>query len=153
MSSLCCGSLESPRPALNSGLTVSSTRLGVGPTDHPAYFYECHLELPHDRRAGVDRAQDGHAKMLLQYDGATSAQHPYNIELLVDAQYWDTRHADDDLWRTRVEGKPARVEIKFIFDSPLDNGNYVHSPGSARSWTCTSTRTRCGRPTRSVPSW
>lgn len=126
---LCCGSLESPRLALNSGLTVPSTRLGVGLTDHPAYFYECHPELPTTGELAWIGAQDGHAKMLLQYDGATSAQHPYNIELLVNAQYWDTRHADDDLWRTRVEGKPARVEIKFIFDSPLDNGNYVHSPG------------------------
>lgn len=126
---LCCGSLESPRLALNSGLAVPSNRIGVGLTDHPAYFYFPRHELPTSGPLAWIGAQDGHAKMLLQYDGATSTQHPYNIELLVNAQYWDTRHADDDLWRTRVEGQPARVEIKFIFDSPLDNGNHVSSPG------------------------
>lgn len=127
---LCCGSLESPKLAINSGLTDRNSKMGHGLTDHPTYFYNIHHELPRHGPCGWVGDPNGHAKILIQRRGATPTEHPYNIELLINGKYWDARHADDALWGQLLESDPvSRVEIKFIFGSPLDDGNSITPRG------------------------
>ncbi len=130
---LSCGSLESPKLAINSGLTDPNHKMGKGLTDHPAYHYRKLHELRPDNVSyewlGDPR---GHAKVLIRHTGATSQIHAYNIELLINAQFWDTRHADEDLWKRVVAGQMSHVEIKFIFDSPLNDGNSIIPQGEGR---------------------
>jgi choline dehydrogenase-like flavoprotein len=127
---LCCGSLESAKLAINSGLTDRNNKMGKGLTDHPTYFYNIHHELPREGSLGWVGNPHGHAKILIQRRGATASEHPYNIELLINGKFWDARHADDALWRQLLESDPvSRVEIKFIFGSPLDDGNSITPRG------------------------
>jgi choline dehydrogenase-like flavoprotein len=127
---LACGSLESPKLALNSGLTDPNNMMGKGLTDHPAYFYKAHHALPDSGPLQWIGKRRGHAKLILRHTNATASQHAYHIELLVNARFWDTRHADDDLWRQVVDHPdPSRVEIKFLFDSPLNDCNFVQAKG------------------------
>ena len=130
---LSCGSLESPKLAINSGLTDPNQKMGKGLTDHPAYQYRNLHELKPDN-VGYEWLSDprGHAKVLIRHTGATSQVHAYNIELLINAQFWDTRHADEDLWKRVVAGQVSHVEIKFIFDSPLNNGNSIVPQGEGQ---------------------
>jgi hypothetical protein len=126
---LCCGSLETPKLAINSGLTDPNGLMGHGLTDHPTYFYNVHHELPRGGPHPWIGNPRGHAKLLLQRRGATADLHPYNIELLINGKYWDARHADDALRRQLLENDPvSTVEIKFIFGSALDEGNSI-TPG------------------------
>jgi choline dehydrogenase-like flavoprotein len=130
---LACGSLESPKLVMNSGLYDPSNAndvTGKGLTDHPAYFYEKHHELPKTGPLGWIGDTRGHAKLLLQHKKATPAQHAYNIELLINPKYWDARHADRDVWDQQIESqKTSKVEIKFIFGSALNVGNYITPKG------------------------
>ena len=123
---LACGSVESPRLALCSQLVDPNNKIGRGLTDHPAYFYNRLLELPTEGPLAWLGDSKGHSKVLLRHKNGDPAEHPYNIELLINARYWDTRHADDDLWRERIlSDDPARVEIKFIFNSRLNDCNRI----------------------------
>ncbi|MEK6262539.1 MAG: GMC oxidoreductase, partial [Planctomycetota bacterium] len=123
---LCCGSLESPKLAIKSGLTDPNLKMGKGLTDHPSHRYKMLHELKPDN-VGYEWLSDplGHAKVLIRHTGATSLDHAYNIELLINAHYWDTRHADEDLWKRVVAGQKSYVEIKFIFDSLLNDQNSI----------------------------
>ncbi|KAA5540742.1 GMC family oxidoreductase [Roseiconus nitratireducens] len=123
---LACGSIESPKLALQSELSDPNEKIGRGLTDHPAYFYTRLHELPRCGDLCWLGDPHGHAKVMLRHNHASSVMHPYNIELLINAEFWDTRHADDDLWRRLVDrGETAQVEIKFIFDSPLNECNQL----------------------------
>lgn len=130
---LSCGSLESAKLALVSGLEDPNTKIGHGLTDHPAYFYTKLHRLPESGPNAWLGDSRGHAKVMLRHSGATADAHAYNVEMLINAKYWDTRHADDDLWRRRVDNeKPAEVEIKFIFDSLLNEANHLISNGERK---------------------
>jgi choline dehydrogenase-like flavoprotein len=123
---LACGSLESPKLAINSGLTDPNGKMGRGLTDHPAFFYRIHHELPRTGSLGWVGDPYGHAKLLIQHRSSTPTSHAYNVEVLINAKYWDARHADDDLWRQRIDSQRiSRVEAKFSFDSALDDGNEI----------------------------
>ena len=112
--------------ALCSQLVDPNNKIGRGLTDHPAYFYNRLLELPTEGPLAWLGDSKGHSKVLLRHKNGDPAEHPYNIELLINARYWDTRHADDDLWRERIlSDDPARVEIKFIFNSRLNDCNRI----------------------------
>src|SRR5262249_48079858 len=51
----------------------------------------------------------------------------------INSKYWDTRHADDDLWKLLVDnGQPSQVEIKFLFDSPLRDNHRLVAHGAGR---------------------
>lgn len=127
------GSLESPRVALNSGVRDPNGRIGVGLTDHPAWFSLVHPELPTEGDLGWLGDRGGHGKALIQQGTGETPDHPFNVELLVNPMYWDFRHADPDIARRRAEERgPSKLEVKFIFDSPLDDGNWVRSPGVGR---------------------
>jgi hypothetical protein len=124
---LAAGSLESPRIAMASGLTDASGKMGVGLTDHPSFLSPKGYELP---PSSPYSGTQNHAKILLWHkDGAA---HPYNVELLVNPQYWLARHADDEVFQqcTDTMGK-TWVAIKFIMDSPLDDYNRLYYLGPA----------------------
>ena len=130
---MCCGSIEGPKLALNSSLTDNNHKIGIGLTDHPAYFYKVYHDLPTAGAKAWLGDKKGHAKILLRHKNATAAQHAYNIELLLNARYWDARHSDDELWKTRVEtNDPSKVEIKFIFDSLLMDVNTIVPQGTGQ---------------------
>jgi choline dehydrogenase-like flavoprotein len=127
---LACGSLESPRLALNSGLRDPKGRIGVGLTDHPAWFSEIHPELPREGALGWLGDRAGHGKVLIQQGTSETGERPFNVELLVNPMYWDFRHSDDEVARQLAEERgPSKLEVKFIFDSPLEDGNWVRSRG------------------------
>jgi len=123
---MACGSVESARLALASRLDDPNFRIGIGLTDHPAYFYKNLHDLPTSGPLAWLGDSRGHAKVMLRHKNADVNAHPYNIELLIGAKYWDARHADDDLWDVHIgDARPAQVEIKFIFDSTLNDHNHI----------------------------
>jgi hypothetical protein len=122
------------RPDRKSGCvclpTDPNSRMGIGPTDHPAYFYQIYHTIPTTGPLGWIGKPDKHAKIMLRHNSATSAAHAYNIELLINPRYWDPRHADEDLWQRHIAGATeSKVEIKFLFDSLLDNNNKIVAKG------------------------
>jgi choline dehydrogenase-like flavoprotein len=127
---LACGSVESPKLALNSTLNDPNSKMGIGLTDHPAYFYQIYHTLPQTGPYGWIGDPAEHAKIMIRHTAATSSAHAYNIELLINPRYWDARHADDELWNSREgNGTDSKVEIKFIFDSLLMDSNKVVATG------------------------
>ena len=63
---LAAGSLESPRIAMNSGLSDPGGRLGVGLTDHPAFFSAA---VQHPEWQSVRRLEAARESLSLQEDG------------------------------------------------------------------------------------
>ena len=126
---LAAGSLESPKIALRSGLADPNHKIGRGLTDHPAFFSRAYTIPQGTEFAGANH----HAKIMLYHKHATPAQHPYNVELLINPKYWDVRLADDDLWQKRIEAEQQTlVQMKFIFDSRLDDENYIRLNGEGQ---------------------
>jgi hypothetical protein len=122
---LAAGSLESARLALKSGLKDPIGKIGVGLTDHPSFYAPNHDEGfpigPNSPYFGWDK----HARIFFypkqQWDG-----HWFNVEIVINDQYWRVRHADDDvLNRAFGPNGPSRVKFKFIFGSELQESNYV----------------------------
>ncbi len=72
---LACGSLESPRLSLNSGLRNPNGKIGVGLTDHPAWFSLTHPELPVQGDLGWIGERSGHAKVLIQQGSGETMEH------------------------------------------------------------------------------
>ena len=126
---LAAGSLETPRIAVRSQLLDPHQKIGVGLTDHPAFFsnvYELQATSPY---AGFEN----HAKVLMFHKQATGTAHPYNVEVLINPKYWDVAHADDDVWRQEV-GSDQRtlVRLQFVFASPLDDRNRIFHRGEGQ---------------------
>ncbi|MBC7946033.1 MAG: GMC family oxidoreductase [Burkholderiales bacterium] len=126
---LAAGSLESPRIALRSGLSDPQHKIGVGLTDHPAFFsnsYELSAASPW---AGFEN----HAKVMMFHKQAASTQHPYNVELLINPKYWDVAHADDDVWRQQVgSDQRTMARLQFVMASRLDDGNRIVHRGEGQ---------------------
>ena len=123
---IAAGSLESPRIALASGLSDPYGKIGVGLTDHPAFDHPWAVELD---PASPFAAADNHAKILIRHqDGAA---HPYSAELVVNPRYWDVRHSDDEVLELATESTDKTfATMKFLFDSPLNDKNYITYRGS-----------------------
>jgi hypothetical protein len=119
---LAAGSLESPRIAINSGLSNPSGKLGVGLTDHPAYFSAEYIIPNGNEFAGLDK----HAKVLMGKVGANFNDHPFNVEVLINPKYWDQRISDNQL---KSVPNPSTIKLQFNFASLLDDQNFVQSPG------------------------
>lgn len=126
---MCCGSVETPRLAIQSRLTDPNRKMGRGLTDHAAYTYKRTPRLPDTGPLKWLGDVFGHAKMMVR--AVDQYEKPFNIEVLINGAYWDVRHADRDLWK-RVTPDDATVGIKFIFDSPLDDENYIQPQGEGR---------------------
>jgi len=130
---LCCGSVESPKIALNSGLADQHKQVGKGFGDHPAYFYKKKHPLPTTGPLAWLGAKEGHAKLLLRHKHSSADDHPYHLEVLINARYWDLRHADEELQQAAANSEhPTEVELKFIFDSELNEENKISSSGPDR---------------------
>ena len=114
---LAAGSVESPKVALQSKLP--NAKIGVGLTDHPAYFSNVYTIPAGSEFAGVDK----HAKIYF-YPRANGRQ--FNVEVTINGEYWDVRHADDEVWQARLGSKTeTRVQFKFLLASALDDENYI----------------------------
>jgi choline dehydrogenase-like flavoprotein len=127
---LACGSIESPRLALDSGLRDPSGKIGRGLSDHTTWFYNPHPLVP---EGSLLARPDGHAKMLVQHRRSTASAHPYNVEVLINPTYWDFRHADREVGLAEIKRRgKSWAEVRFIFDSPLDERNRIESRGPGR---------------------
>lgn len=126
---LAAGSLETPRIALRSALADPQHKIGIGLTDHPAFFsnlYELKSSSPY---AGFEN----HAKVILYHKQAASTQHPYNVELLVNPKYWDVAHADDDVWKQEIASdQRTMARLQFVLASPLDDRNQIFHRGEGQ---------------------
>lgn len=122
---LAAGSLESPRIALNSGLLDPNVKIGVGLTDHPAYFSAEYTIPDSNPFAGPDK----HAKVWMSKADATFTDHPFNTEVLINPRFWDQRLSDDDL---KSVLNPSTIKLQFNFSSLLDDDNFVRSVGIGR---------------------
>lgn len=119
---LAAGSLESPKIALNSQLQDPNQKIGLGLTDHPAFFPARYNIPDTNPLAGSDH----HAKIFMSRKQASISDHPFNIEVLINPAFWHLRNADDDLLRAP---NPTQIEMKFIFSSFLDDDNFIRSNG------------------------
>ena len=126
---LCCGSVESAKIAINSGLEPTD-KIGRGFSDHPAYFYQKKHQLPTTGQLAWLGALDGHAKLLIRPRNASQSMQHYHLEVLINARYWDVRHEDNDLEQAATAANhPTEVELKFIFDSTLNDQNLITCGG------------------------
>ncbi len=127
---LCCGSVESAKIAINSHLLDPNEKIGWGFGDHPAYFYQKKHELPTTGPLAWLGALDGHAKLLIRPRNATANSQAYHIEVLINPRYWDVRHEDRELEQAATAANgPTIVELKFIFDSELNEANRITCAG------------------------
>lgn len=136
---LATGSLESAKIALNSGLADPNGKIGMGLTDHPAFFSARYIIPDGNPFAGRDR----HAKVFLHKQGASFGDHPFNAEVLINPAYWDVRNSDDDLLPSP---SPSMIEMKFVFTSHLDDDNFVRSRGVGQKLLVKVKRNETGRP-------
>ena len=137
---ICAGSVESPRIALQSNLRDPNGKIGRGLTDHPAYFShggnDYGYPIPRYKTDGTPHPFGDPgvaAKILIQHKEASLSEHAFNTEVLINGWYWDFRHADDDVRRTRLdETTQARVKFQFNFFTELDDNNYIALRGDDR---------------------
>ena len=126
---LAAGSLETPRIALRSGFSDPQHKIGVGLTDHPAFFSNLYELKSNSPFAGFEN----HAKVLLHHKQASDTNHPYNAELVINPKYWDVAHADDDVWKQSVGAdQRTTARLQFVFASPLDERNYIVHRGEGK---------------------
>lgn len=119
---LAAGSLESARIALRSRLRDPRRKVGVGLTDHPAYFSPA-FTLPVGSPWG---GRDVYANILLQHKSATSVDHPFNVEFLINPWFWDARQGlGGSAKDPTLPEQPSQLRLQFNFDSPLDDRNFV----------------------------
>ena len=124
---------------MNSGLTDPSGKLGIGLTDHPAFFSAAY-DIPNGSPFGGTKR---HAKVFLFKKLATFQDHPFNVEVVVNPDLWHVRNSDDDLVPTP---NPSKIKMTFSFASPLDDGNRVSSPGVGQKLSVRVARNESGRP-------
>jgi hypothetical protein len=125
---LAAGSLESPKLALLSKLKDPDKKIGVGLTDHPSYYapekgaFALRDDSPF---AGPFR----HARIFF-YPKRQWQGHWFNVEIVINGEYWRSRHADDDVISAQHPPTAgSSVNFKFIFSSPLQEENWVRLGG------------------------
>lgn len=125
---LACGTMESAKIALQSGLADASGLIGKGLTDHPILF--THFALPPGSPHAATHAS---AKVWSRHAHTTPERHPYNVVVEVGTDFNQGRYADrDTLERHRVaKGDVTFGEIVFLLSSPLLPDTYVASDGPA----------------------
>lgn len=136
---LAAGSLESPKIALNSNLKNPNNKIGVGLTDHPAFFSAEYIIPDGNPFGGTDK----HAKVFMSKRDATISNHPFNIEILINPVYWNLRQPDDDI---KQAPNTSRIKITFPFGSFLDDNNFVRSNGSGQKLSVKVNRNQTGVP-------
>lgn len=136
---LAAGSLESPKIALNSNLNDPSSKIGVGLTDHPAYFSAEYIIPDGSPFAGKDK----HAKVFMSDRNATVNNRPFNIEVLINPVYWNLRRPDPDIAQ---EPDSTTIKLTFPFSSFLDDSNFIRSNGINQKLSVKVNRNETGRP-------
>ena len=120
---LAAGSIESPKIAMLSKLEPKKL-IGLGLTDHPSYFSPNDGEFPL-KTTSPFYGPDKHARIFL-YPKKDYHGYWFNVEIVINGRYWRVRHADDDVLNVaELEKKGTTVKFKFIFGSPLDDGNRI----------------------------
>ena len=125
---LAAGSLESPKIALNSKIVDKSRLIGQGLTDHPSFYAPDGYaggETFYLKSTSPYAGPYKHARIFFYPDNPWRG-HWFNVEIVINGQFWRSRHSDDDV-RDAEHPHDARTTInfKFVFGSPLDKNNYV----------------------------
>ena len=129
---LAAGSLESVKIALQSKLNDPHKKIGIGLTDHPSYY------APDGWAGGktfyIEKGTTfddptRHARIFFYPDQPWEG-HWFNVEIVLNGQYWRSRHADDDVLEAE-HPRDARsmISFKFVFGSPIQEENSVQLPG------------------------
>jgi hypothetical protein len=127
---LAAGSLESTKIALQSALADPDGKIGVGLTDHPAYYAPDYGGDTFYLKASSPYAgKEKHARIFF-YPNQPYQGYWFNIEVVLNGQFWRMRHADDDvLIASHPTDSRTTVNFKFVFGTPLHEGNWVRLGG------------------------
>ncbi|MCD4536549.1 GMC oxidoreductase [Nocardioides sp. cx-169] len=139
---LAAGSLGTTRVALASELRDPHGLIGRGLTDHSNFSIR--YEWPIDE---APVALDDHAKLSMRFKDAGPDKRPYNVEILVNYQYWDRRVADEDIWNQIVQPKDRiGMDVQFFFTSPLNENNRVTFKPNSNKLSVATERNHVGKP-------
>jgi choline dehydrogenase-like flavoprotein len=129
---LAAGSLESVKIALKSKLRDPHDKIGVGLTDHPSYYAPDGLfgGQPFLIRPGSPYAGPNKHARIFFYPNEAWEGHYFNVEIVINGQYWRSRHADDDVLRAQhPDNVRTTINFKFVFGSEVQEGNFVRLGG------------------------
>lgn len=125
---LAAGTIESAAIAQRSRLKDQSNKIGKGLTDAPTLKF---APFPLKNVHGLEVDGQDHARFLITH--TDSAAWPFNIQFLVNPQYWRTRNADFEVTRRTApssEQCAATGELFIYFNSQLDERNSIELPNA-----------------------
>jgi GMC oxidoreductase len=131
---LAAGSIGSPKLLRRSSMwpwfsDQVKSLIGRGLTDHPTSnelaAFVTHID-------GVAIPKTAHAKIIFYSRGLPGnggTKYPFNVEMNINHEYWHLRENDPSTagpgFSTSDPGGPSRLDIKFSFGNPLDDGNEI----------------------------
>ena len=131
---LAAGSIGSPKllrrssmwPWFSDGV---KQLIGRGLTDHPT---SSELAALVTHIGNVPIPKTAHAKIILYSRGLPGnggIAYPFNVEMNINHEYWHLRENDPATagpgFSTSDPSGPSRLDIKFSFGNPLDDGNEI----------------------------
>ena len=132
---IAAGSIESPKLLHRSSMYpwfADSVKgmIGRGLTDHPTSHEIVTFVTD---IADVPIPKTTHAKIIFYSRGNRSSTgeivYPFNVEMNINHEYWHLRENDPTApaagFSTNDPDGPSRIDIKFSFGNPLDEGNEV----------------------------
>ena len=132
---LACGTTESARLALTSGLTspgygtdgkLVDNLIGRGLADHPDA--QLQFDIPEHWGFGNREFTSNDQGNIFLRPHEPSVQYRFSCELALNYKFWDVRFEDDQLYRQQVGGHaPSRSTIKFLFRNGLCEENFVEA--------------------------
>ncbi len=133
---LAAGSIESPKLLRRSSMypwfsDSVKNLIGRGLTDHPTSNEIVTFVTDID---DVPIPKTSHAKIIFYSKGRRAngeIVYPFNVEMNINHEYWHLRENDPSAagpgFSTNDSTGPSRVDIKFSFGNPLDDGNEVRA--------------------------
>lgn len=128
------GSIESPKLLRRSSIRDSLPEhvkqlIGRGLTDHPTSNEVGAAVTEID---GLQIPPTAHAKVIFYSRGHREhgeIVYPFNIEMNVNHEWWHLRNNDPSAPSgSRAPAGASRVDLKFSFANPLDDGNEIRTP-------------------------
>ena len=133
---LAAGSIESPKLLQRSSLYpwfpgLVKNLIGRGLTDHPT---SSEITTYATNIGNVPILKNSHAKIIFYSRGQKepdgSIRYPFNAEMNINHEYWHLRDNDPQApdsvsFSTNHPFGPSRIDLKFSFGNPLDDGNQV----------------------------
>jgi len=131
---IAAGSIESPKLLRRSSMYpwfADSVKgmIGRGLTDHPTSNEIVTFVTDID---DVPIPKTTHAKIIFYSKGRRAngeIVYPFNVEMNINHEYWHLRENDPTQsgpgFSTNDPAGPSRIDIKFSFGNPLDDGNEV----------------------------